>query len=587
MLVRSPVNDGIVPPTRARRTLAAVVVVVLALGAAAYSNCFDDPFQFDDLHSIVENPYVRSLAHVPTYFVDARTFTRFLPNADYRPLLQVTYALDYAIAGYAPWIWHATNLAMHLWVAVCVFLLGRRLIGAERIADAPLSRTEGELVSAVAALLFTVHPYATSLVNYISTRSSLMVAALLMPATLAYLAFIAGGARRHVVAAAVLFALALFTKIEAISFVAVVVIADLLFLPDRAAGATRSSRVTRIGVRAAPFVALAAASLFLRELVVPPEFAQYAAPPDVTRLEYLRTELSAWWYYVGKIVAPVRLIADYYTYPISRSVDLRVVVALAGWIAVALALWSVRRPAPQAAFLVGAYLIHLAPTSSVVPIAQMVNEHRPYLPCAGLFLLAAYAVFRVAGRNVTATCAFTIACVVALGVVTHQRNRVFASEEAFWRDVSEKDPASPRAKVNLGIQLMRRGELSGAELAFVEAARLEPGFLFARLNLGMVLAKEQRFDEARSQFDEAVRNAPTLPDPYYWRGLFRAQRGDSSGAVTDLQTAVALASVPTRELVALADVLAGTGRIDEARRVAQRGAALDPAAFAEMLKRLR
>jgi Flp pilus assembly protein TadD len=573
-------------PAHARRTLAIVVASVVALGLAAYSNSFGNPFQFDDLHSIVDNPYVRSLKHVPTYFADARTFTRFLPNADYRPLLQVTYAIDYAIAGYAPWIWHATNLAMHLWVAVCLFLLGRRLVGIERVSDAPLDTADGELVSVVAALLFTVHPYAASCVNYISTRSSLMVAALLMPATLAYLSFIKDGRRRDAILSAALFALALLTKVEAISFVAVVVLADLLFLAPARLGATNAERMKRVTLHALPFVAIAVAYLLLRKLVVPPEFAQYSAPPDVTPIEYQLTELSAWWYYVGKIVAPVRFIADYSSYPVSRSIDLRVAASLAGWCAVALCLMAVRRRAPQAPFLAGAFLIHLAPTSSIVPIAQMVNEHRPYLPCVGLFLLVAYAIWRIARRNAAATLAAASVACLALGAVTHARNRVFSSEEAFWADVVEKDPASPRAHVNFGIELMRRGDLAGAERAFVEATRLEPGFLFAHLNLGMVLAQERRFDEARAELDEAVRIAPTLADPYYWRGLFRHQAGDAEGALADLEAAVARASVPTRELKALAELLASMGRVDEARRAAQRGAALDPAAFADLLRRL-
>ena len=121
---------------------------------------------------------------------------------------------------------------------------------------------------------------------------------------------------------------------------------------------------------------------------------------DVGPYEYFLTQVTAWWYYVLRWIAPVRLIADYSTYPVYRSwSDPVVVLAIGGWVVVAGLLVAVWRRAPYVVFLVLAALALLSPTSSVAPLAEMVNEHRPYLPIGilslGLFISAA----RLARQN--------------------------------------------------------------------------------------------------------------------------------------------------------------------------------------------
>jgi hypothetical protein len=109
---------------------------------------------------------------------------------------------------------------------------------------------------------------------------------------------------------------------------------------------------------------------------------------------YLLTQFRAWWYYIGEFFAPVWMVADYGSYPLSTSVlDPRVLYAVTGWICVlALLLYAARR-APAITFLGLAFFVHLSPHSSFIPLAEMVNEHRPYLPLVGIFLMAVLGLF--------------------------------------------------------------------------------------------------------------------------------------------------------------------------------------------------
>ena len=75
------------------------VAVLSSLAAfAAYSNSLDGAFALDDWHTIEQNPAVRGLHHIPRYFSDPQTFSVLPANVDYRPVLQATYAVNYAIS---------------------------------------------------------------------------------------------------------------------------------------------------------------------------------------------------------------------------------------------------------------------------------------------------------------------------------------------------------------------------------------------------------------------------------------------------------------------------------------------------------
>ena len=102
------------------------IALIVVLGIAAYFNSLDNGFHYDDEHSILENHHVRSLLNLPAFFLDPGTFSGLPQARMYRPVLLVTYALNYAVGGYEPFGYHLVNLFLHL----LNVLLGWRLAGA-------------------------------------------------------------------------------------------------------------------------------------------------------------------------------------------------------------------------------------------------------------------------------------------------------------------------------------------------------------------------------------------------------------------------------------------------------------------------
>jgi len=580
----------VTPSVRRERGVPALVALALCalLSVLAYANALDNEFALDDAHSIQSNPWIRSLAHVPRYFVDASTFSTLRTNVDYRPVLQTSYALNHAISGYDVRGFRVGNLLLHLSVSLSLFLLGRRLVGTRApIALPGVPPAAGDWAALAAAALFAVHPIGSGCVNYISARSSGLTAALVLPGVVLYLRALASPPGRGARAGAlVLFALALLTKVEAVSLLPVLALAELLLDPAKQATPLPRRLLDRATWRRLlPFVAVTAAYLVLWSSRTGLDESATRAGASMTPVVYLLTQLRAWWYYVGLVAAPLELVADYPSYPLSRSLlEPRVLLALGGWLVVlGLALAAVRR-APAVTFLVLCFFLYLLPHSSVVPLAEPVNEHRPYLPLTGVFLLGATAlaaaVWRLASRPALVLTILVALLIVPLASLTRARNLDWRDAEALWGDTVRKAPDSPRGQMNYGLALMRQGRYAEAETRFREAVRLGPAYALAYTNLGIVLAAQGKDADARAAYDAAVRIAPASDAPYFWRARFRASRGDRAGAIADLEAAAARSAAPFREWVGLAVLLQAEGREDEARAYEQRARAIDARGFA-------
>src|SRR6266404_3770396 len=102
-----------------------LALLLAAVITAVYGNSLGIGFRFDDWHVVEENPHVRTLAHLGRFFVDPNTTSVLRENKDLRPLLMVTFALNYAISGEAPWSYHVVNLLLHWLVALLVLRIVR------------------------------------------------------------------------------------------------------------------------------------------------------------------------------------------------------------------------------------------------------------------------------------------------------------------------------------------------------------------------------------------------------------------------------------------------------------------------------
>ena len=542
-----------------------VPLLLAAAIAATYSNGLRVPFVFDDWHTIEQNPAIRTLARIPGYFVDPDTTTVLHENKDLRPLLLATMALNYRLSGLDPWSYHLVNLLLHWIVTLLVFRI---------VHDHLWLGDEAMPVALGAALIVAVHPLNTEPVNYVSARSALLTAVF-------YLAAFDAAARDRPVRAVVLAACAMLTKSIAVSLPLIVLVHRLF---DRRSGDGHHRRPLPWRLLAA-LALVAAAGIAYRWLLLPPWVIQSARQSDVTPRVYLQTQWSALLYYLRLFVWPNALVVDRLDYPWARTMsDVRAWGSLLALLALGAVAWLLARLRLAFGFCALWVVITLAPESSIFPLAEAVNEHRPYLAMLGLATIAALALWlaaaAVAWRLVApAPWVFAIAVTFVatlLGVTAHARTDVWRDDLRLWLDATEKAPRNPRAWLNAGHAALARGDLPRARKLLLEAHRLSPCYAYVQLNLSALEAREGHAPASLAWADEAVRCNPGLSLARAERAAALERLGRADEALAEYQATTAIDGVNSGAWLAQGRLLEARGEWQQAARAFDRALAADP-----------
>ena len=441
-----------------------IAALAAAAVALAYLNSFAGVFQFDDFKVIVANPAVHSLG---AWLDDMR--------GGIRPVLKLTYALNW-IAGPGEAGFHAFNLAIHIANTLLVFWLARQLAAGHGLED-----RDARAAAAVAALLFGLHPAQTEAVTYVSGRSASLMATFYLGGLAAYAAGSVRGNRWLLYGVSpALFALAVATKEVAITF-------PLALLWWEACGGEGARDWRAIARRQAVHWALLLAAIIA--LLAHPQYAVRLVPAlDAQSLRHNAiTQVDAVTYLVLRLVR---------VYPLNIDPDLRAATewnltlavesAFLAALAIAAVLWRKRRP--WWGLGLAWFVIHLLPTNSLLPRADLANDRHLYLACMGLFVAAGIEVARALSGRRTRAWAPVAAVLLLLAVATAVRNRDYASEVALWEQTAAVSPEKPRAFNNLGHAYVQVGRDDLAEAAYREALRLHPGYDLARTNLERLAA---------------------------------------------------------------------------------------------------
>lgn len=575
-----------------RRVLPLILLAVAAM--LPYLNSLGNGFHWDDHHHVLENPAIRQLETIPRYFTDPATFSRDPGIQMYRPLLMVTYALNHAAGGYRGWGFHLVNLGLHL---LSTLLLYQLLL-------LTLPPPGGRWPAFAAAAVFAVHPLNSQAVNYISSRSVLLAAALLLLGLVLSLASRNSGRKLLVLPAAIVFFLALLSKSTAIVAIPLLLAMELL-LPSR------ENRLRSLVLRLSGPLAAAAAYLWLSRAVLERSLGNPIRPLAIQ----LATQARVFWHYLRLVLAPFGLSVESEITPVASPCSLPAVLSMTGvlLLAAAMVMISLRLKSRPALFFALWVFIALAPTS-IIPLNVVVNEHRFYLPLAGLLGLGAAWLSAAAPRLSMGRARAVLAVVlVLLAAVTMARNRDWRNEFTLWTAAAEKCPGSPLPQVNLGLAHLRLSQLEQAAVRFDRALALEPDHFQALVNRGVTHLRAQEHHEAADRFRTALEHDPSRVDvainlalaenglghaetaaavlqPYVelWPGhlhLFHTlgtallKSGDAAGALHNFQRCTAIDPNRAKGFSGTGLALVRLGRPDDAETAFRRSVQADPGHF--------
>jgi tetratricopeptide (TPR) repeat protein len=242
--------------------------------------------------------------------------------------------------------------------------------------------------------------------------------------------------------------------------------------------------------------------------------------PEVGPLRYFASELQVVPRYLALVAWPARLSVD----PDPRIAPLLSAPALlcAGLLAgIAAAILAVRRRLPTVAFLAAAFFLLLAPTSSFIPSADLMFEHRVYFPMAAAAALAALGLGALSGlgsrgrprRHRLVFAGLVLALSGGYAFASRARTAVWSSNIRLWEDAVAKAPLNARAHYNLGVAYLME-DRARARTAFRRALELRPDHAPSLYNLGWLDQSAGRYDAARRAFESVL-----AVDPSFWRAL--------------------------------------------------------------------
>jgi tetratricopeptide (TPR) repeat protein len=510
------------------------------LALVVYANTVPNGFTVDDEWIVQKNPLIRGFARLPELISSGYWAARHTSGGLWRPFTMATYTLNYVMGGLEPSAFHTVNLFLHAGVTLLATLLLLRLTASRGVAI-------------LGGALFAVHPIHVEAVAGVVGRAELLSCGGVLVALLAHArAGVTGGSARRGWSALALaaFALAVFSKENAVVFVALAPLLDLAAVRQRSQGgetrALRKALPRYLGYLAIAVVYLALRAVTLHTLTT--EVPTYDDNPliSLNPLERFLAALALVPRYGVLFLWPARLAYDYGpgAFPLlSPMLSILGGVILAALIALAV---IARRRAPAVAFLAAfTFLTYVIVSNLFITIGASMGERLMYLPSVGVLGLVAVGIAALVARAAPGRGWITLAVgallVLPLGARSVARNRdwvdnrtlfladgrganlstkaLFNAGLMHFQDGDAKTAVEyftraaalfPSAKTSffLGRALGQTGDEAGRERLYRETAEKFPETFHGHLAAGLLAMQENRYEDARREFAQAVSMDP-------------------------------------------------------------------------------
>jgi hypothetical protein len=451
-----------------------------------------------------------------------------------QPMVLLSFSLEYRFFQEAPFIYHLTNLTLHILNSLLVFFL--LYLFSKKV-----------LVALVAALLFGVHPLHVESVAWVAERKDMLSTFFFLSSLLSYVFYRRKAAAGWYCLSIFLFILALFSK------PIVVTLPVVMFLCDYLEG----RRFDRAAVlEKLPFFALSA----IFGLITISIHKATTTPVSMSATFIIERAFIVCYsivFYLKKTIAPVNLSAIY-SYPeeitiLSPAFFIPPILVMA---MAAMVIYT-RRHTRGIVFCALFFIITILPTLQIVPFPTsetIVADRYTYIPSIGLFFLAGLALHELYFSEGPFEVLRKVSLVIISGilvsilvVITYQRNDVWQDSETLWKDTIKKSH-QPTPHYNLGIAYMEKGRIDEAIEEYKAALRLDSHSARAHNNLGVAYYKLGRLDDAIRELETALELEPQFADAHYNLGIAFGDKGDHERAYIEIKKAMSLSEKFMEEL---------------------------------------
>lgn len=594
----SPQPSFIIP-----HALAAVLLAVAC--SLLYGWTLNFPMVFDDHLYLKNNPLIRDAANFG-YAADFKNFANWpaqhglepdlATNFILRPVAYATFYANYMLDGFNPPGWRLVNIGVHVANAGLVYALLTLLLS--QAAGEKLPRSSIFFISLTGSVLFAVHPMAIESVTYIVQRFTSLGAFFFLLTLVLHFAATTVKARTWwwCLRAGSVLALILGMQTKECTFTApmIALLLDCVLLRSPWRQAFKRALPLLLCLPVIPVLVMLVAWAqndgvwswnsavhITNSKDVPVGYWHYVFSQVPIVLEYLRL-----------LVCPVGLNLDPDP-PLHRSLFAAPVLLGLGIITALLAsTWGLRRcfrNDPRLAALQVFTLWFFATvvvSSGLVPLPDLMAEHRAYLPSIGIFAALACLLDLVrtshwlpnVNRWIIPVAALFVC--VALAVATWQRNEVWSNSVSLWEDTLAKSPNKCRIWNNLAVAYAEDKLTDKAVPCFEKAVALEPRYVTAHMNLISTLNVMARYQDALNACLRLLKDVPLTRqsvDVQCQMGIALIGTGQIDKGKEFLKEVVSVAPRHRQSHVILGAVYQQQGRLQKALFHWEQAAQLAPA----------
>lgn len=527
--------------------LISIFVLIAIVVTIVYSNHFGNVFHLDDTHTIIENNYIKDIKNIPLFFRDGTTFSALPTNQSYRPIVTASLAFDYWLGkSFDPFYFHLSMFIVFLAQGLLMMFFYWKILD--------LTGMPGKLniiLTSAATAWYLLHPVNAETINYVISRSDSYSTFFVVLAFVIYM-YSPFCKRWHLYLIPVV--LGALTKEPVVMFAGLMFFYQLCFEQQvnlkkliEKFDKKEIDKIKATIITSLPSILCSGALAVFLTLMRPKTFS----PGGISLINYLITQPYVIFHYVVSLFFPLWLSIDTDWEPFSTMLEGRIFIGI-GFIVILVYLivvTSQEQKLRPICFGIAWFLLALIPTS-VVPLAEVLNYHRPFFPYVGL-IIAVFAFLELlfskydlisAKQELKPIAIGTLVIAIGFyGLGTHLRNKVWSTDEAIWKDATIKSPRNGRALMSYGLVLMGKADYANAEKYMIKALEFTPYYAYLHINIGILKEAMGQTAEAEKYFQQGVQYGGIYPTVFFFYGRFLKNQNRLPEAVEKLTKALSLA----------------------------------------------
>ena len=452
-------------------------------------------FVWDDEEQIVNNTVIRQLNNIPALFT-ASTFntggTPTLSGLYYKPIMPVTFAINYALFGLHAWGYHLGQLLLHLLVVLLIYKLTNSLFRFE-------FPQEASVMAFFVSLTFAIHPANCEAVVYLSSLQEILYTLFGLLAFKLILVFQKDKSLfKLLIIAITLLLFSLLSKESGLVFLAIITL--WLYLFDRILIPLWSIfslislviySLLRFGIAQVPIshqtiAPIANTPLGNRLLTIPFEIFSYLRififPKNLFIAQHqLITSINDPRFY---LTFPVVIIFLIFLFILWRKTKSRLLLFFETW-----------------------FLVSISITLNIFPLDMTIAERWLYTPIIGLLGTMAILIHQINRQKPKAGPFFKIFLVIIIicfSMRTFARTLNWQSGSTLFSHDVHLNPEAFDLQNNLGVELFRRGQTEKARPCFEKSIQLAPNWWTPYNNLGAYWEQKKDYQKALDYYQKSI-----------------------------------------------------------------------------------